>query len=60
MTSRGAGKKYLSLTVYDASGQTQASEILWEPTFLEGYVKGKGGEREKERGSWGGFCSRLK
>lgn len=45
MASRSSpSKKYLSLTVYKASGQTQDNEILWEPSFTEGFVKSKGTE----------------
>ncbi|GMH40931.1 hypothetical protein BSKO_08835 [Bryopsis sp. KO-2023] len=41
MGTRGSArpKKYLYLTVHEASGLLRDKEVLWEPTFTDGFVR---------------------
>lgn len=62
-------KGYLVVSVCEASGKNKDDIVVWDPTFVEGFVKGAlcGGrdEEEGERcgpgrcGRWSGKCSRL-
>lgn len=39
MASKSSSKNFLYLTVHEASGLTRDKEVLWEPSFTEGFVK---------------------
>lgn len=40
-TNGAAQKRYLYVTVQEASGKSKDQEVLWEPSFTEGFVRGR-------------------
>jgi hypothetical protein len=41
---------YLVVTVCEATGKNKDDTVVWDPSFVEGFVKGKGATRGGEHG----------